>query len=333
MEVEHLLALAVPAALAYVLTPRVAEAMRALNHLRPDVHKPQRPMVPYSGGVAIYASCTPALLAIALLKPSLAVQALTLAAVASIAFAVGLVDDFKVLGGRTKTLLTLLTAVPLVAAYVAYPSSVQLGHPRVPLLGSLRLTLIYWLLLPLVAAGPANVVNMLDVFNGVMPATTLAAAAALYASALLLEPGGAILLLPLIGALMGYFPYNRWPARILNGDSGSLMVGAYLGAAAALLRLEFMAAVALIPHIMNGALVILSAGGFKEHRQMKERPVVVLEDFRLAASDSRTAPISLVRLLLAVDGPLRENQVAKRLIALCVVSSALAVFSAVLTPR
>lgn len=333
MSVEHLAVLVFSTVLAYTITPRVAEAMKALNHVRPDVHKPGRPLVPYSGGIAIYASTLPALLLVALLDPSQAVQVCVLVASVSIAFAVGLVDDFKVLSGHAKTLLTLLTVLPLVAAHIVLPSFVQLGRPLVPLLGRLRLTVVYWLLLPLVAAGPANIVNMLDVFNGVMPATSLAAAIALAASAYLLEPRGAVLLLPLVGALAGYFPYNKWPARVLNGDSGSLMVGAYIGAAAALLHLEYIAAVALIPHILNGALIIASVGGLKEHRQMRERPVVVREDFKLVASSSRTAPISLVRVILAVDGALEEKQVAARLIALCVVSSALAVLSALLTPR
>jgi hypothetical protein len=66
---------------------------------------------------------------------------------------------------------------------------------------------------------------------------------------------------------------------------------------------------------------------------MRERPVLVREDFKLVASSSQTAPISLVRLILAVEGPLEERQVAVRLIALGIVSSILAVVSALLTPR
>lgn len=330
---EYIFALLAPAAAAYALTPRVARLMRSLNHMRPDVHKPGRPMVPYSGGVAIFASSMPFLLAVALLDSALVVRACVLAAVISIAFAVGLVDDFKVLSGRAKTLLSLLTVLPLIVAHAVQPAHVQLGRPLVPLLGRLRLTVVYWILLPLVAAGPANVVNMLDVLNGVMPATSLAAAIALALSAILVDPKGVLLLLPLVGALAGYLPYNKWPARVLNGDSGSLMVGAYVGAAAALLHLEFIAAVALIPHILNGALVIVSVRGFKEHRQMKERPVVVREDYKLLPSTSPSAPISLVRLILAVDGPLEERQVAARLIALGLISSALATFTALLIPR
>jgi len=319
---------------AYLITPLIAKAMRAIGHVRPDVHKPGRPLVPYSGGIALYIAVAPSLLLLALLQPSLLPQTITLALVTGAAFVVGLVDDFKVLGGLMKTSLTLLTVLPVVIAHAIWPSQIQLGRPLVPILGKLRLTIIYWLLLPLAVAGPANVVNMLDVFNGVMPASTLLAALALMVSNHIIysDPQAGILLAPLVGALAGYLPYNRWPARILNGDSGSLLVGAYIGAAAILTRTEFVAMVALMPHILNGALVIGSVGGLKEHRAMEERPIRILPDYRLAASRSLKAPISLTRIILALDGPLTEREVVKRLVGLGAASSFMALMSALLVP-
>lgn len=323
------------AAIAYLITPLVARAMQAIGHVRPDVHKPGRPLVPYSGGVALYVAVSASLLLLALLEPSSLPQVATLALVTTTAFLIGLVDDFKVLSGPVKTALTILTVLPVVVARATWPARIVLGRPIVPVLGKLRLTIIYWLLLPLAVAGPANVVNMLDVFNGVMPASTLLAALALTASAHVIhgDPQAGILLAPLVGALAGYLPYNRWPARILNGDSGSLLVGAYIGAAALLMRTEFFAMIALMPHILNGALVISSVGGLKEHRAVEERPVKVLPDYRLAASRSLKAPISLTRIVLALEGPLSEREVAKRLIGLGAASSLMALASALLVPR
>lgn len=317
----------------YFTTPLIAKKMRAINHVRPDVHKPGHPLVPYSGGVAILAATLPASLVALLLEPTLLPRALAIVATYITAFTIGIVDDLKVLGARVKTLLTVLTLIPVIAAHVAWPDQVVFGRPLVPLLGRLRITVIYWLLLPLAIAGPANVINMLDVFNGVMPATTLSAAVALTIGACL--KGGwdsALLLAPLVGALIGYLPYNRWPARILNGDSGSLLVGAYIGAAAVVLNLEFIALVALLPHIMNGALIIGSVGGLKEHREMRGRPIEVLQDYRLAPSTDQSAPVSLTRLILALDGPMPEQEVIKRLVLLGALSSALAAVTAFLIP-
>ena len=330
----ELLLFAVSAGLAYLLTPIVANVMVRIGHVRPDVHKQGQPKVPYSGGVALYAVVLPMLIVAALLRPEASLRALSLLSATTIAFAIGLVDDFKVLGGKVKTVLTFLTVTPIVLAHALFPGAIPLGRPLVPFIGRLRITLIYWVLLPFITAAPANVVNMLDVFNGVMPATSLLTVFSMViASVILGERQGVLLLVPLAGALLGYLPYNRWPARIFNGDSGSLMVGAYIGAAAALLQLEYVTAVALLPHLLNGALIIISVGGFKEHREMKGRPVIVLPDYRLAASDNLEAPISLVRIILTLEGPLSERDLIKRLTGLSAVSAILAVISSLLIPR
>ena len=332
--IYHALAALASASISYLVTPLFCKAMRKIGHTRPDVHKPGHPQVPYSGGVVLYTATTFSLLVVAVLKSGVLPKLSVVWAVSTVAFLIGLFDDFKVLGARVKTALTLLAVLPLLGAYLLLPHQIRLGRPLVPILGRLRITIVYWLLIPLIAAGPANAVNMLDVFNGVMPSTALSTSAALLLAALLLgNSEGALLIAPLLGALAGYLPYNKWPAKVLNGDSGSLMVGAYIGAAAAVLNLEFVAMVALMPHIINGALVIGSVGGLKEHRQMKGRPVSILADYKLAATSDAQAPISLTRVLLAVEGPMPERDIANRLILLGVVSSTLAALSAALIPR
>ena len=325
---------AISALLAYSLTPALIRVLNRLGHVRPDAHKPGKPSVAYSGGIALYAATTLTLLLVLSAHPELGPEIGVVYAASTIAFTVGLVDDVKVLGGEVKTGLTLLAIMPIVLGYLAWPAHVPVGRPLVPILGRLRLTVIYWLLLPLAAAGPANVVNMLDVFNGVMPATTLLASIALAASIHLVYANAsrALLLAPLMGALIGYLPFNRNPARILNGDSGSLFVGAYLGVIAILTRMEFVAMIALMPHILNGALVIGSIGGLKEHRKIRERPTYLTHDFRLAASRSVKAPVSLTRLILAIEGPLTESEVVSRLVFLEAVCSTLAVVSALMIP-
>ncbi|MEM1508830.1 MAG: hypothetical protein QW291_05880 [Thermofilaceae archaeon] len=317
----------------YHVTPLIAKKMRTINHVRPDVHKPGRPLVPYSGGVALFIAMLSASSLVMLLEPMLLPRVFTVVATFTTAFMIGIVDDFKVLRARVKTALTVFTLAPVFIAHFIWPDQIVFGRPLVPFLGKLRITVIYWLLLPLAVAGPANVINMLDVFNGVMPATTFSAAVALTVGACL--KGGwdsALLLAPLVGALIGYLPYNRWPARILNGDSGSLLIGAYIGVAAVILNLEFVALIALLPHIINGILVIGSVGGLKEHREMRGRPVEVLSDYRLAPSTDQNAPLSLTRLILAIDGSMPEQEIVKRLVLLGMISSSLAVISVFFIP-
>jgi len=81
-------------------------------------------------------------------------------------------------------------------------------------------------------AGLCHAVNLLDNMDGL--AAGVALIAALFLAALLvapLGPGLVLLLVVLGGALAGFLFWNRPPARLFMGDSGSLFIGAVLGAA------------------------------------------------------------------------------------------------------
>ncbi len=315
----------------FMLTPIVAGTLRRAGILRLDYHKPEpRPWVPPLGGIPVFAAASIGTAAAYVCFPDYRLELTAHWLSVAIAFTIGVVDEFVVLKGKTKTLLTLLTLLPVVAAWMVGGGRIVLGKPFVPLLGSLRITIIYWLLLPLAIAGPANVVNMLDVMNGVMPSTTLLAFGATLAAAWILNSElGVIVSVIWLGALAGYLPYNTYPASIFNGDSASLAVGAALGSAAVLCRLEFIVLVALLPHLLNGFLVIKSAG-LREHRAHKDRPIKVEPDGTLRANTSPLAPMSLTRLLLLFSGEAKEQDVVEAFIFLEFVAALLSVVSAVM---
>ena len=66
-----------------------------------------------------------------------------------------------------------------------------------------------------------------------------------------------------------------------------------------------------------------------EHRQIKGKPVEHTKDLKLKATKDMTAPITLVRLILA-DGPLSEKQVGWQIFKLSIFSGILAIISSVL---
>jgi UDP-GlcNAc:undecaprenyl-phosphate/decaprenyl-phosphate GlcNAc-1-phosphate transferase len=81
-------------------------------------------------------------------------------------------------------------------------------------------------------AGLCHAVNLLDNMDGL--AAGVALIATLFLAALMAAPLGAglvLLLVVLAGALAGFLFWNRPPARLFMGDSGSLFIGALLGAA------------------------------------------------------------------------------------------------------
>ncbi|MEK6931158.1 MAG: UDP-N-acetylglucosamine-1-phosphate transferase, partial [Thermoproteota archaeon] len=64
-----------------------------------------------------------------------------------------------------------------------------------------------------------------------------------------------------------------------------------------------------------------------EHRQIKGKPVDHTEDFKLKATNDKTAPITLVRLILT-GGPLSEKQVGCEIFKLAIFSGILAIITA-----
>ena len=326
-----LIASAMTALTTYISTPLIARYMRDKEHIGIDVHKPSRPKVPTSCGLSIVIGLSTGCILVALGGDYvLKVKIIALLSSMLIAAAVGLIDDFKVLSGTVKTVMTLATILPIIVLSRMYPDIIVLGRPEVPIIGRLRLTIIYWLLLPLAIAGPANAVNMLEVLNGVMPITCgLATFGMMLGAAILGRWDGAIACALLLSALMAYLPYNKYPAKVFSGDVGSLSVGAMMGAIAVIFKLEIIAMAALSPHIMNAFYVIAFVRGFKEHRLIP-RPTKVLGDGTIIDSGDPKAPITLVRMLAGREGA-KENEIVKAIAIIECSSVLIALLLALLT--
>jgi UDP-GlcNAc:undecaprenyl-phosphate GlcNAc-1-phosphate transferase len=74
--------------------------------------------------------------------------------------------------------------------------------------------------------GLINVINFLDGLDGLAAGVSgIAAAVLLILSASTGQPAAAILAAIVVGATLGFLPYNFHPARIFMGDSGSYVLG------------------------------------------------------------------------------------------------------------
>jgi UDP-N-acetylglucosamine--dolichyl-phosphate N-acetylglucosaminephosphotransferase len=335
----------------YLIMPRVISFMHRHNIVGVDVHKLKKPEVAQMGGIGLVLGVSAGCLFLFFSSGFLGLgfldyRILVFLAVVLLAGLVGVVDDLKTLGPKTKPLLTALACFPiLLSSWIVeglglsppLPLAYDPG-PRLPFLGRARLTLVYLVIIPFGIAVPANAVNMIDIFNGAMPLTTLLMFAAMLAVSLLMMVMGVqdaflgvVLSLVMIGALLAYYNYNRNPARAFAGDTGSLFVGAAIGALAIMGQLEIVAIVALLPAIMNAFYSLVSIGGLLERRQMKSRPTVFRGDGKLEASKESGAPLTLARLILA-RGPLSEQQITLCLSVLSLASSVLAVLTVLLIP-
>ena len=90
---------------------------------------------------------------------------------------------------------------------------------------------------------------------------------------------------------------------------------------------EIIAAIILLPAIINSFLFLSSVKRIVEHRQIKGKPVEFTADSKLKSTNDKTAPVTLVRLILA-GGPLSEKQVGFTIFKLAIFSGILAIITA-----
>ena len=302
----------------FAATPIIAREMKKLGITGQDIHKLSKPPVPEMCGLAVIVGLVIGAVIYGLISPPSVREAIAFIGTVLIAGGIGIVDDLHPLGARTKPLLTALACIPILVLGTYVP------YVEIPLVGVVRFTIIYPVLIPIAIAVTSNSINMMDVMNGAMPGTV--AIISLTMMGVLLWAGrtqAATLAGVLLAAMLAFYYFNRFPSKVFSGDTGSLSVGAAIGAIAIMGRIEAVAIVALIPQIMNSFYGLASVRGLRERREILERPTKLLEDGRLQASAEKGAPVTLARLILAA-GPLGEKEIVRTMMFLTLVSCILA---------
>lgn len=300
----------------YFLTPVAIRSLEARGRVVPDAHKPNKPSIPRPAGPVIMAGIAAAELLLYAATLNSAVLAVLLTT--TIAFVVGYIDDNRVLPGWFKPVALIAAAVPLVILG-AHGNNLNL------IFGSAFIPLLYVPLIFVIIPITGNTINSIDVLNGVGSGFVIISTIPLLASIAIFGGSPEVFLagLPLLFGTIALYRYHRFPSRIFPGDSGTLLLGAMFGALAIAGSSEIIGVIALLPAVMNSFLFLASVKKIVEHRQVKTRPVVLLEDFKLAASQERSAPATLVRLILA-EGPLCEKEIGNQIFRLAVFTALLA---------
>jgi UDP-GlcNAc:undecaprenyl-phosphate/decaprenyl-phosphate GlcNAc-1-phosphate transferase len=305
------------------MTPVAIRSLTAKGKVVPDAHKPEKPPVPRPAGPVIAVSIIAAELVLFVLTMNTAVLAILLTT--AIAFLIGYIDDTRVMPGWFKPVALLAAAIPLVVLdnFVGgvYRDSLNLifGRAYIPIL---HIPLIF-VIIPITG----NTINSIDVLNGVASGFLIIATIPLLASIAIFGSSEVFLAtLPLLFATIAFYKYHKLPSRIFPGDSGTLLLGAMYGAVAIAGSSEIIGVIALLPAVMNSFLFLASVKRIVEHRQVKARPTILTDDFKLAASTDNAAPATLVRLIV-VDRPLGEREVGCQIFKLAIFTALLAVAS------
>ncbi|WP_371504556.1 glycosyltransferase 4 family protein [Nitrosopumilus adriaticus] len=306
----------------FAMTPPLIKFLKNRNFAVKDVNKKEDVMVVRPGGISIIAGIIASeivLYAFLQLNEILAIIITTFAA-----FLIGYVDDRKVMGGWFKPVALAIAALPIIA-FGVYDSDLAF-----PIFGTVQIPALYLGLIIFMIPITGNTINSIDVLNGVASGFMVIASFSLSVCLFVMQNYEiAIVSLPLGFVSLAFYKYHKVPSKIFPGDSGALTLGAMYGAIAIVGGVEIIAAVALLPAVINSFLFLSSVKRIVEHRQVKGKPVEHTDDFKLKATDDKTAPVTLVRLILA-GGPLTEKQVGFAIFRLTVFSGILAIITAFL---
>ena len=123
---------------------------------------------------------------------------------------------------------------------------------------------LFHILVFFIIVGTTNAVNLTDGLDG-LAAGTIVVAMGIYAVVAwsLGQPDVAGFFAVVSGAALGFLVFNRHPARIFMGDTGSLALGGALAAGAILTRTELLLPVIGAVFVAEALSVILQVASFK----------------------------------------------------------------------
>jgi UDP-GlcNAc:undecaprenyl-phosphate/decaprenyl-phosphate GlcNAc-1-phosphate transferase len=303
-----------------LVTPAAIRLLTAKGKVVPDAHKPEKPPVPRPAGPVIMISIAAAEIVLFVLTMDITVIAILLTT--AIAFLIGYIDDSRVMPGWFKPAALLAAAIPLVVLDI-YVGEVY-GESLNLIFGRAYIPILYIPLIFVIIPITGNTINSIDVLNGVASGFLIIAAIPLLASIAIFGSREVFLAaLPMLFATIAFYRYHKFPSRIFPGDSGTLVLGAMYGAVAIAGNSEIIGVIALLPAVMNSFLFLASVKRIVEHREVKARPTILKDDFKLAASTDSTAPATLVRLIV-VDRPLGEREIGYQIFKLAIFTALLA---------
>lgn len=152
---------------------------------------------------------------------------------------IGFADDYiKVVKKRNLGLTIMQKTLAQVVVCLAYLASLYMamnGRPYmfVPFIGAVNLSWFFWIFGFAAVYATVNAVNFTDGIDGLCSSVTVSVAVTMCAIAILRGLFGmGIIAAALAGGCLGFLVWNRNPAKVFMGDTGSMFLGGLVVAVA-----------------------------------------------------------------------------------------------------
>ena len=216
---------------------------------------------------------------------------------------IGFVDDFLIavlknnegLKPLYKFLMQVLLAVVFFVLYRSH-ASLEITLPITRIV--LPLGIAYFFLVLFMFAGSSNAVNLTDGMDGLSSGVSIIALIPYLVITLKQEKIGlAIFVVCLIGALLGYLYYNKKPARVFMGDTGSLALGGVLAALAMITKTELLLILIAGVPVIETLCVMIQIGSVK----IRHKKVFPYTPIHYAFRIKGMPEVSIVRMFWLVE--------------------------------
>jgi phospho-N-acetylmuramoyl-pentapeptide-transferase len=224
---------------------------------------------PTMGGVVIILATVITAVLVSFLDVSRALNLWVLVGVFLTYGAIGFIDDFIKLFMKRNLGLTSRQKfiAQVVIGLVFYIILLLNGFDNainIPFVGEVSIGVFYGLFAIFWLVGFSNATNLTDGIDGLLAVTgTIAYGAYAYIAYVQEAWSVMIFALSVIGSLVGFFLFNKQPAKIFMGDVGSLALGAGLAAMSILLNVEWTLLLIGIVFVIETASVMLQVASFK----------------------------------------------------------------------
>ena len=183
---------------------------------------------------------------------------------------IGFADDYiKVVKKRNLGLTIVQRSVVQVLVCAGYLVSLYLSMGKdpymvIPFYGNVRLGFWFWILGVCVLYGAINAVNFTDGIDGLCSSVTVTCAFGFIVVAVLNKVFGmGILAAALIGGCAGFLVWNKHPAKVFMGDTGSMFLGGMVVALAYAIDAPWILLFLGLIYVVEALSDVIQIGYFK----------------------------------------------------------------------